>query len=137
MDNSLTMTYSHLFCVAALLLVVACASPSKRFDQQASRLGFDKQVMTGKGFVHTLYNNNAAQETSELHVYLAPIDPVPDTVGVELEGALDLGLLKGNIGEQNYPLPSDLDLSLFKSVVIWCQPFRVPFNAAALTFATQ
>jgi hypothetical protein len=68
----------------------------------------------------------------ELHVYLAPIDPVPDTVGVELEGAIDLGLLKGNIGDQNYELPSDLDISQYKSVVIWCQPFRVPFNAASL-----
>jgi hypothetical protein len=68
----------------------------------------------------------------ELHVYLAPIDPVPDTIGVELEGAIDLGLLKGNIGNQNYELPPDLDISQHKSVVIWCQPFRVPFNAASL-----
>lgn len=69
----------------------------------------------------------------ELHVYLAPIDPVPDTIGVELSGAIDLGLLKGNIGSQNYELPTDLDISQYKSVVIWCQPFRVPFNAAPLT----
>ena len=68
----------------------------------------------------------------ELHVYLAPIDPVPDTIGIELEGAIDLGLLEGNIGDQNYELPSDLDISQYKSVVIWCQPFRVPFNAASL-----
>ena len=69
----------------------------------------------------------------ELHVYLSPIDPVPDTIGIELEGAIDLGLLKGNIGSQNYELPSDLDISQYKSVVIWCQPFRVPFNAASLS----
>jgi hypothetical protein len=68
----------------------------------------------------------------ELHVYLAPQDPVADTVGVELEGAIDLGQLKGNIGDQNYTLPDDLDLSQFSSVVIWCVPFRVPFNAAGL-----
>lgn len=68
----------------------------------------------------------------ELHVYLAPIDPVPDTIGVELEGGVDLGFLKGNIGAQNYELPPDLDLSGYRSVVIWCQPFRVPFNAAPL-----
>ncbi len=68
----------------------------------------------------------------DLHVYLTSQDPVPDTVGVELEGTLDLGKLKGNLGDQNYEIPADLDLSLFKSVVIWCQPFRVPFNAAPL-----
>ena len=62
----------------------------------------------------------------------APQDPVPDTVGIELDGSLDLGELKGNIGDQNYEIPADLDLSQFKSVVVWCQPFRVPFNAAPL-----
>lgn len=68
----------------------------------------------------------------ELHVYLVPIDPVPDRVGAEIDGALDLGLLKGNLGSQNYALGPAVDLSLYRSVVIWCQPFRVPFIAAAL-----
>lgn len=68
----------------------------------------------------------------DLHVYLAPQDPVPDTVGVELAGSVDLGELKGNLGAQNYEIPADLDLSQFRSVVIWCVPFRVPFNAAPL-----
>jgi len=68
----------------------------------------------------------------ELHVWLVPVDPVPDTVGVEIDGYFDLGPLKGNIGDQNYDLPADLDLSDFNSAVIWCRPFRVPFNAAPL-----
>ena len=68
----------------------------------------------------------------DLHVYLVPIDPVPSSVGEEIPGSVDLGALKGNIGDQNYEIPADLDLSQFKSVVIWCQPFRVPFSAAPL-----
>jgi len=68
----------------------------------------------------------------DLHVWLVPVDPVPDTVGVEIAGYYDLGPLKGNAGNQNYDIPADLDLSAFKSVVIWCQPFRVPFAAAPL-----
>ena len=68
----------------------------------------------------------------DLHVYLVPINPVPDSVGVEILGSVDLGKLKGNIGDQNYVIPTDLDLSQFQSVVIWCQPFRVPFTAANL-----
>jgi len=68
----------------------------------------------------------------DLHVYFSTVDPVPDTVGLALEGGIDLGLLKGNIGNQNYELPADLDLSQYRSVVIWCEPFRVPFNAAPL-----
>lgn len=69
----------------------------------------------------------------ELHVYLFPNDPVTTSIGVEISGSYDLGHLKGNIGDQNYEIPADLDLSQFKSVVIWCQPFRVTFIAAPLT----
>jgi len=68
----------------------------------------------------------------DLHVWLVPVDPVPNTVGVEIPGYRDLGKLKGNVGSQNYELPAGLDLVEFKSVVIWCQPFRVPFSAAPL-----
>ena len=69
----------------------------------------------------------------ELHVYLFPNDPVTTSIGVEIPGTFDLGHLKGNIGDQNYEIPADLDLSQFKSVVIWCRPFKVTFIAAPLT----
>lgn len=69
----------------------------------------------------------------QLHVWLVPPDPVPDTVGREIPGYFDLGPLKGNIGDQNYELPDELILEDYGSVVIWCVPFRVPFNAAPLT----
>ncbi len=68
----------------------------------------------------------------DLHVYLVPIDPVPNAVGADIDGSLDLGKLKGNIGSQNYDLPAGLDLAQYRSVVIWCQPFKVPFIAAPL-----
>lgn len=69
----------------------------------------------------------------ELHVWLVPVDPVPNTVGVEIADYVDLGPLKGNIGNQNYDIPESLLLDDFASVVIWCVPFRVPFNAAPLS----
>ena len=45
---------------------------------------------------------------------------------------VSLGDLKGNIGEQNYALPPDVELSRYRSVVIWCKRFSVAFGAAAL-----
>jgi Electron transfer DM13 len=45
---------------------------------------------------------------------------------------VSLGDLKGNIGEQNYAIPRDVDLARFRSVVVWCARFHVPFAAAAL-----
>ena len=69
----------------------------------------------------------------DLHVYLTAEAKVGPAIGVELPDYVDLGKLKGNRGAQNYPLPESLDLSKARSVVIWCQPFRVPFIAASLT----
>ena len=40
--------------------------------------------------------------------------------------------LKGNRGDQNYDLPADIDLSQYKSVVIWCRTFNVVFGYATL-----
>lgn len=45
---------------------------------------------------------------------------------------LDLGDLKGNIGEQNYSIPRNAHLSRYRSVVVWCARFHVPFAAAPL-----
>ncbi len=43
-----------------------------------------------------------------------------------------LGRLKGNIGEQNYEIAGDVDLSKFGSVVIWCELFNALYSAAPL-----
>jgi hypothetical protein len=43
-----------------------------------------------------------------------------------------LGEIKGNVGDQNYILPSDLDLAKYRAVSIWCKRFSVNFGAAAL-----
>jgi Electron transfer DM13 len=45
---------------------------------------------------------------------------------IELEG------LKGNKGNQNYVIPDDVDISIFNSVVIYCDPFHVVFSYASL-----
>ncbi|MFJ9808776.1 DM13 domain-containing protein [Streptomyces sp. NPDC101158] len=48
---------------------------------------------------------------------------------------LNLSRLKGNRGDQNYPLPAGLDWAAYPSVSIWCDRFDVSFGAAALTRA--
>jgi hypothetical protein len=45
---------------------------------------------------------------------------------------VDLGGLKGNIGSQLYPIPDAADLSVLRSVSIWCDRFDVSFGAAEL-----
>ena len=46
---------------------------------------------------------------------------------------LDLGDLKGNVGDQNYPIPAGVDLKRYRSVVVWCKRFSVAFGAAPIS----
>jgi hypothetical protein len=67
----------------------------------------------------------------DLHVLLAAGSPNPAS-SEELGEYIDLGSLKGNIGNQNYEIPAGTDPSRYKSVVIYCKPFHVVFATAAL-----
>ena len=69
---------------------------------------------------------------TDLHVILSP-DPDPqDREGVHAGGYVDLGSLKGNVGNQNYPVPDDVNVGTLGSVVIYCAPFQVIFSVAPL-----
>ena len=46
---------------------------------------------------------------------------------------VELGKLKGNIGNQNYPIPDDVNVDDQHSVVIYCKPFQVVFAVAPLS----
>jgi len=46
---------------------------------------------------------------------------------------VSLGDLKGNIGDQNYEIPPDVDLDEFSFVDIWCERFSVGFGGAQLS----
>jgi len=51
------------------------------------------------------------------------------------DGSVDLGRLKGNIGNQQYDIPAGTDLRRYATVVIWCRAFTVGFARARLTAA--
>ena len=68
----------------------------------------------------------------DVHVYMVAADDAKDAATVQQAGFIDLGVLKGNIGDQNYSLGSDLDLAKYRAVSIWCKRFSVNFGAAAL-----
>jgi hypothetical protein len=68
----------------------------------------------------------------DVHVYMVAADDAKDAASVEKAGFVDLGVIKGNIGDQNYTLGSDLDLAKYRAVSIWCKRFSVNFGAAAL-----
>src|SRR5215470_15558010 len=68
----------------------------------------------------------------DVHVYMVAADDAKDVATVQKVGFIDLGVIKGNIGDQNYTLSSDFDLAKYRAVSIWCKRFSVNFGAAAL-----
>jgi hypothetical protein len=61
----------------------------------------------------------------DLYVYLS--------TGKDASEIIDLGKLKGNIGNQNYEIPAGTDLSKFNTVLIWCKAFSTLFGSAQLS----
>jgi Electron transfer DM13 len=77
------------------------------------------------------FENFSATNGPDLHVLLVE-HASPASRDEIMAGYLDLGALKGNIGNQNYEIPAGTDLSKYKSVVIYCMPFHVIFATASL-----
>ncbi|MEK6903579.1 MAG: DM13 domain-containing protein [Nanoarchaeota archaeon] len=46
---------------------------------------------------------------------------------------VDLGALKGNIGNQQYEIPKEVDLKKYNYALIWCRAFGVLFGSAELS----
>lgn len=68
----------------------------------------------------------------DLNVIVTPRPTVASRDDVRVEGHLDLGDLKGNIGSQNYELPADYIPPDEFSVVVFCVPFQVVFASAEM-----
>lgn len=63
----------------------------------------------------------------DLRVYLATDESAATFV--------DLGVLKGNQGNQSYTVPAGTSTSRYDTVLVWCRSFSVGFAAADLTQA--
>lgn len=74
----------------------------------------------------------ATDNGPDLYVYLVAAPDVRDDATVERAGHVSLGRLKGNVGDQNYDVPAEVDLERFRTVVVWCRRFGVSFAAAPL-----
>jgi len=68
----------------------------------------------------------------DVHVYLVAAGDAKDNDTVKNAGFVELGSLKGNIGDQNYDVPANVDLAKYRAVTIWCARFGVNFGTAPL-----
>jgi hypothetical protein len=74
----------------------------------------------------------ATSNGPDVHVYLVAANDAKDNDTVTKAGFIDVGSLKGNIGDQNYELPANTDLAKYRAVTIWCKRFSVNFGTAPL-----
>jgi Electron transfer DM13 len=80
---------------------------------------------TGQRFLR--FETFATENGPDVNVYLV------NSSTSDVSDSIDLGDLKGNIGDQNYEIPHDVDLNLYDTVLIWCVRFSSGFGEATLS----
>ncbi|MFP5225713.1 MAG: DM13 domain-containing protein [Actinomycetota bacterium] len=100
-------------------------------DRSYSTSGIAKVVTDGSRRVLRIEDLNTSNGP-QLNVYLSAAPPDAPAGDFD-EDFVDLGTLKGNIGDQNYEISSEVDLERYRTVVIWCVRFRTAFGTAGLT----
>lgn len=87
--------------------------------------GEAKVIRLGSGAEILRLEDFKATNGPDLYVYLSEDKSVSDFVNV--------GRLKGNVGNQNYEIPDGADLSKYNTVLIWCRAFSFLFGSAQLS----
>jgi Electron transfer DM13 len=89
------------------------------------------QLADGKKILR--FTNFETSNGPDVRVYLVAASDADDSDTVKKVGFVEVAALKGNIGDQNYELASDIDLSKYRAVTIWCKRFSVNFATAPLS----
>ncbi|MBF4636171.1 DM13 domain-containing protein [Agreia pratensis] len=113
---------------------VALASGSF-VSQEHSTTGTATIIQNPDGTRVLAIENLDTSNGPDVHVWLSAADAVEGYDGWFLAGGaayVDLGVIKGNQGNQLYEIPADVDLSAYRSVSLWCVQFSVGFGAAQL-----
>lgn len=83
----------------------------------------DAKILDADGSKFLRFENFEVTNGPDLRVYI--------TQGGDVKEGIHLDKLKGSKGDQNY-LVGDIDLNVYDTVVIYCQPFGAYFGQAVL-----
>jgi len=133
-------TVSESFPAAS---VAQAAVPTAPTRVASGRFHTNAHETKGLAAVYRLTDGNrvlrltefATSNGPDVHVYLVAAGDVQDNATVKTAGFVDLGSIKGNVGDQNYDVPADVDLAKYRAVTIWCRRFAVSFGTAPLAAA--
>lgn len=113
---------------APLLLLQGIFQDADNFHQGSGKATIF-QLADGSRFLRL--QDFSVTNGPDLHVILATGGS--PTGRNDLGEHIDLGALKGNLGNQNYEIGAEVNLDLYHSVVIYCVPFHVVFSIAPLS----
>jgi len=88
------------------------------------------QAMDGTRILR--FTNFTTSNGPDVHIYVVDAQNPTDNDSVKGAQYIDLGVMKGNVGDQNYTLGPNVDLSKYRSVVVWCRRFAFNFGYAPL-----
>jgi hypothetical protein len=88
--------------------------------------GTARLIETEPGVFVVRLEDFAVRNGPDLYVYLSP------SAEGYARGAIELGRLKADRGNQNYAVPDGVDVTDVRSVVIWCKQFSHLFATAPL-----
>jgi hypothetical protein len=114
---------------AATAVKTLSAGTFRSYEHSTS--GRARVIATAAGRRYVRFEDFQTSNGPALKVYLSTAPANGPGDGFD-DRFVDLGDLKGNIGSQNYTIPADVRLDRYRSVVVWCKRFSVPFAAAPL-----
>jgi hypothetical protein len=85
------------------------------------------------GVVSLAFTDFEVTNGPDLEVWLVKEADPQSSADVKASEWISLGQLKGNVGNQSYPVPDDINLDEYGSAVIWCEQFGVLFAVATLS----
>jgi hypothetical protein len=88
--------------------------------------GTARLIETAPGRFTVRLEDFAVRNGPDLYLYLSP------SAEGYARGAVELGRLKADRGDQNYRVPAGTDVTRAASVVVWCRQFSVLFATATL-----
>jgi len=87
---------------------------------------------SGSAAIYRLADGSLVLRFEDFSVTNGPDLRVLLAAGGSPDESIELAPLKGNRGNQNYPIPSGIDPAQYDSVLIYCKPFHVLFATAPL-----
>ncbi|MET9616000.1 DM13 domain-containing protein [Kitasatospora indigofera] len=99
--------------------------------------GTARLVRLADGSTVLRLENLRTSDGPDVRVYLSAAPAARSKLDTLGDAPVELGRLKGNLGNQNYAVPAGTDLTRLRSAVIWCARFSVGFGAADLTASAR